>query len=202
LQSRPDLLLRRVTLTGGTLALEGAGGVRLEHVQLTAHAPERRGDGRWIVSARARMGADAEVALEGLLTRDLRGLDAEARMQRVALGPWHALMGAPAEWDARVSFHGRLQAAVREGEAAVTLAGQAVLADVGVAGHDGFRADRIALGIRRLQWPAAAAVVDRIVMTRLGIDRIVPYDTAAEDGVPLRGLLAAIEDAARTTSEP
>jgi hypothetical protein len=199
LQSRPDLLLRRVTVTGGTLALEGAGGVRLERVQLTAHAPERRGDGSWIVSARAAVGADAEVALDGVLTRDLRGLEAEARMQRVALGPWRALMGAAVEWDARVSFHGRLQAAVREGEAAVTLAGQAVLADVGAAGRDGFRADRIALGIRQLQWPAAAAVVDRVVMTQLGIDRILPYDTPTGSGVPLGGLLAEIEDAARTT---
>jgi hypothetical protein len=146
------------------------------------------------------MGAEAEVALDGVLTRDLRGLDADARMQRVALGPWRALMGAPVEWDARVSFHGRLQAAVREGEAAVTLAGQAVLADV-AAGRDGFRADRIALGIRRLQWPTAAAVVDRVVMTQLGIDRIVPYDTPAADGVPLGGVLAEIEDAARTTAE-
>jgi hypothetical protein len=202
LQNRSDLLLRRVAVTGGTLALEGAGSVRLEHVQLIAHAPERRGDGSWTVSARAGVGADAEVELDGILTRDLRGLDADARIQRVALGPWRALMGAPAEWDARVSFHGRLRAAMREGEAAVTLAGQAVLADVGATGRDRFRADRIALGIRRLQWPAAAAVVDRVVMTQLGVDRIVPYEAPAEGGVSLRGLLAAIEDAARTAPDP
>jgi hypothetical protein len=55
---------------------------------------------------------------------------------------------------------------VGEGEAAVTLAGQAVLADVGAGGRSGFRADRIAVGIRRLQWPSAEAVVDSVVMTR------------------------------------
>jgi hypothetical protein len=266
-QDRPELLLRRVTVSRGTLALEGAGAVRLEGVQLAAHAPERRGDGAWIVTARARQGPDAEVALDGVLARDLRGLDAVTHMRGVTLSPWGALVGAAADWDARVSFDGRLRLAVREGEAAVTLAGQAVLADVGAAGGHGFRADRIALGIRRLQWPGPDAIVDSVVMTRpafalpagtpwprlfvtgnlsvvdgelretadgqalrnlavslaptsaagaahlrlsasmeggrrLGVDRIVPYDEPAEGGVPLRLLLAALEDAARSQPEP
>jgi hypothetical protein len=202
LRGHRDLLLRRVAVTDGTLTLEGVGGVRLERVQLAAHAPERRGDGAWIVSARAGLGADAEVALDGVLDRDLYGLDAAARLQRVALAPWRALMGAPAEWDAQVSFDGRVRAAVHEGATALTLAGRAVLADVGVLGGDGFRAERIALGIRRLQWPAADAIVDRVVMTRLGVDRVVPYETPADVGVPLRSLLVAIEDAARVQTEP
>jgi hypothetical protein len=202
LRGHRDLLLRRVAVTDGTLALEGVGGLRLERIQFAAHAPERRGDGAWIVSARAGLGADAEVALDGVLDRDLYGLDATARLQRVALAPWRALMGAPAEWDARVSFDGRVRTAVHEGVTALTLAGRAVLADVGVLGGDGFRADRIALGIRRLQWPAADAIVDRVVMTRLGVDRVVPYETPADVGVPLRSLLAAIEDAARVQTEP
>jgi hypothetical protein len=84
----------------------------------------------------------------------------------VALAPWHELTGAAADWEARISFEGRLHAATTGGRAAVTLAGQAVLADVRAAGDDGFRAERIALGIRRLQWPAADAVVDSMVLTR------------------------------------
>jgi hypothetical protein len=176
LRGGPDLLIRRVSVTDGTLALEGAGGVRLERLQLAAHAPERRGDGAWLVSARAGLGADAEVMLDGVVTRDLRGLDALARLQRVALAPWRALAGVAAEWDARVTFDGRLRAAVREGEAAVTLTGQAVLADVG-GGRDGFRADRIALGIRQLQWPSTDAVVDTVVMTRpaFALPEVTPW---------------------------
>jgi hypothetical protein len=166
LQEQPELLVRRVTVTRGSLSLDGHPGVRLHGVQLAAHAPERRGDGAWLVTARAGLDSDAEAAVDGVVARDLRGLDAVARVRRVALRPWGALVGAPGEWDARVSFDGRLRLAVREGEAAVTLAGQAVLADVGAGGRSGFRADRIAVGIRRLQWPGAEAVVDSVVMTR------------------------------------
>jgi hypothetical protein len=137
--------------------------VRLERLQVAAHAPERRGDGAWIVSARAGLGAGAEVMLEGRVARDLRGLDAVARLQRVPVAPWRALAGALAEWDARLSFDGHLRVAAGQGAAAVSLTGQAVLADVGRAG---FFAERIAVGIRRLQWPSPHAIVDSVVMTR------------------------------------
>lgn len=265
LRRRPSMLVRRVAVSDGTLALRGPGGVRLERLQVAAHAPERHGDGAWIVSARAGLGAGAEVMLEGVVARDLRGLDAVARLQSVAIAPWRALTGVPAEWDAQISYDGHLRVVAREGHAAVTLAGQAVLADVGRAGRDGFRAESIAVGIRRLQWPSAHAVVDTVVMTRpafalpvalswppvlvtggvsvvdgqlreaaagtlrdlevslaptavsggahlrlsastevgerLGVDRIVPYDSPAQGGVPLRLLLGALEDAVRTVSE-
>jgi hypothetical protein len=130
-------------------------------------APERHAAGTgWIVSARAALDSGAELALDGRLARDLRALDAAARVHRVALAPWRALTGAPTDWDARVSFDGRFRVTAGEGEPAVTLTGHAELADVSAAGGDGFRAERIALGIRRLQWPAASAVVDTLVMTR------------------------------------
>lgn len=166
LRERPDLLVRRVAVTDGTLVLEGPGGARLERLQIAAHAPERRGDGAWLVTARAALGADAEMMLDGVLTRDLRGLDAVARVQRVAVAAGRALTGAPAGWDARVSFDGRLRVAAQDGDLAVTVAGQAVLADVAGAGRNGFRAERIALDIRQLQWPAADGVVDTVVVTR------------------------------------
>jgi hypothetical protein len=266
LQEQPELLVRRVTVTRGSLRLDGDPGVLVQGVQLAAHAPERRGDGAWLVTARVGLGVDGEAAVDGVVARDLRGLDALARVRRVALRPWGELVGAPGEWDARVSFDGRLRLAVGEGEAAVTLAGQAVLADVGAGGRSGFRADRIAVGIRRLQWPSAEAVVDSVVMTRpafalpaatpwprllvtgnlsvvdgelretvdepalrdlavslaptgsagaahlrlsasmvggrrLGVDRIVSYDEPTEGAVPLRLLLAALEDAARARPE-
>jgi hypothetical protein len=174
---RPGLLVRRVTVTDGTLDLAGPGGVRLERLQVAAHAPERRGDGAWIVSARAGLDADAEMALDGVVARDLRELDAVARLRRIALAPWRALTGAPAAWDARVSFDGRLRVAGGAGETAVTLAGHAVLADVGGAGGAGFRADHIALGIQRLQWPSTAAVVDTVVMTRpaFALPAVLPW---------------------------
>jgi hypothetical protein len=160
-----DLLIRRVFVSGGTLALEGAGGVRLERVRLTAHTAERRGGGAWTVSAQAGLGPDAQIALEGSLTRDLRRLDAAARMQHVALGPWRALLGDAATRDARVSFDGRLRAAVQDGQTAVTLAGP-------------------------------------VLMNRLGVDELVPCDTPTAGGVPLRTMLAAIDDAARTPPAP
>jgi hypothetical protein len=166
LRNRPDRLVRRVIVTDGTLALEGVGGVRLQRVQLAAHAPERRGDGAWIVTARAGLGPDAEIALDGVVARDLRALDAVARVRRVAVAPWRALTGMPVDWDARVSFDGRLRITAGGEQTAVTLAGQAILADVGGSGRGGFRADRIALGIQRLQWPAADTIIDTVVMTR------------------------------------
>ena len=164
-QHPDDLLIRRVIVSGGTLALEGAGGVRLERVRLAANAPERHGDGAWIVSAQAGLGPDARITIEGSLTRDLRRLDAAARMQRVALGPWRALLGDATTRDARVSFDGRLLAALQDGETAVTLAGP-------------------------------------VMMNRLGVDELVPYDTPAPGGIPLRAMLAAIDDATRTPPAP
>jgi hypothetical protein len=166
LRSPADVRLRRVSITDGTLVLTGAGGARLERVQLSAHAPERRADGAWTVSARAGLGRGAGIALDGSLTRDLRELDATARLHGVAVAPWRVLTGATADWDARVSFQGRLRAAAREGEPALLVSGDAVLAEVSGPGRDGFRAERIALGIRQLRWPAAAVVVDTVVMTR------------------------------------
>jgi hypothetical protein len=177
LRDRSELLIRRVAVTDGTLELQGAGGVRLERLQVAAHAPERRGNGAWIVNARAGLGAGAEVRLEGVVARDLRGLDADARLQRVAVAPWRALTGVPAEWDARVSFDGHLRVAARDGTTAITVAGQAVLADVGRAGRGGFRAERIAVGVRGLQWPSAHAVVDTVVMTRpaFALPAVLPW---------------------------
>lgn len=153
-----ELTIRRVIVTHGTLALEGAGGVRLDGVQLAAQAPER--DGAWMVSARAGLGRDARIALDGLVTADLRRLDATARMQHVALRPWRALLGDVAFGDTRVSFDGRLQAALHNGETAVMLAGP-------------------------------------VMATRLGVEEIVPYEAPPMGGVPLRVLLAAIDDPAR-----
>jgi hypothetical protein len=199
------------------------------------------------------------------VARDLRALDAAARMHGVDLGAWRALTGAPAGWDARVSFEGRLRVVAGEDEPAVTLTGHAVLADVSSAGGSGFRAERVALGLRRWQWPAAEAVVDTVVMTRpafalpvatpwpglrvtgnlsvvdgevrergddralraldvrlapdgggtahlrlsasapggrlVGVERLVPFEGAAEAGVPLRLLLAALEEAARAATD-
>jgi hypothetical protein len=124
-----DLLVRRVAVTDGTLVLTGPGGVRLERLQLAAASPERRSTEAWALSARARLDRGADVALEGRLARDLRALDAAARLRRVGLGPWRALTGAGTDWNARVSFDGRLRVAAGAGEPAITLIGQAGLPD-------------------------------------------------------------------------
>jgi hypothetical protein len=86
-----------VAVTDGSLALRGASGARLERLQMAAYTPERCGDGAWIVNARAVVGAEAEMTLDGVVARDLRGLDAVARLERVALALWRALAGLPAE---------------------------------------------------------------------------------------------------------
>jgi hypothetical protein len=161
-----ELIVRRISITDGTLVLDGANGVRLTRVQLAAHIPERRADSGWVVSGRATLGADAEVSVDGLVARDLRALDAVTRLQRVPLAPWRAFAGAAPGWDARVSFDGRLRVVAREGEILATAAGQAELSDVNAPAGGGFRAERIALGIRQLRWPTAEAVFDRVVVTR------------------------------------
>jgi hypothetical protein len=127
LRAPADLRVRRVAVSGGTLALTGAGGVRLERVQVAAQAFERRGTGSWTVTARAALDNGADVALEGQLARDLRALDAATRIRRAAVTPWRALTGMATDWDARVAFDGRLRVAAREG--AATLTGQASLQD-------------------------------------------------------------------------
>jgi hypothetical protein len=164
LRDDPDLLVRRVSVSDGTLTLDGPDGIRISRLQLTAQLPERRADSGWVVSARAALGDDAEASLDGLIARDLRGVDAITRLVRVPLAPWRALAGTPAGWDARVSFNGRLRLVAREGDTVATAAGQAELSDVSGAG--GFRAERVVLGIRRLRWPGMDAIFDRVVLTR------------------------------------
>jgi hypothetical protein len=166
LRADSDLLVRRVSITDGTLALEGPAGVRLSRLHLAAQLPERRADSGWVVSARVALGDGAEVSVDGLVARDLRGLDMVTRLVRVPLGPWRALAGATPGWDGRVSFDGRLRLVARGGETLATAAGQAELSDVRGAAAGGFSAERIALGIRQLRWPSAEVVFDRVVLTR------------------------------------
>lgn len=164
-----ELVVRRISVSDGTLALEGPAGVRLSRLHLTAQLPERRAESGWVVSARAALGDGAEVSVDGLVARDLRGLDAITRLSRVPLAPWRTLAGSTPGWDARVSFDGRLKLVTREGDTVATATGQAELSDVSgslAAGPGGFRAERIALGIRRLRWPGADAIFDRVVITR------------------------------------
>jgi hypothetical protein len=168
LRAEDRVVVRRISITDGTLALNGPAGVRLTRVQLAAHLPERRPDSGWVVSGRAVVDGDAEVSVDGLVARDLRALDAVTRLSHVPLAWWRALAGAGAQpgWDGRVSFDGRLRLVAREGEAVATAAGQAELRDVRDASTGSFRAERIALGIRQLHWPSAEAVFDRVVLTR------------------------------------
>ena len=161
-----ELVVRRISVSDGTLALEGPAGVRLSRLQLTAQLPERRAESGWVVSARAALGDEAEVSVDGLVARDLRGLDAITRLSRVPLAPWRTLAGSTPGWDARVSFDGRLKLVTREGDTVATATGQAELSDVSGSTPGGFRAERIALGIRRLRWPGADAIFDRVVITR------------------------------------
>jgi len=127
LRAPADVLVRRIAVTDGTLALTGAGGVRLQRVQVAAGASERAPVDEWVVSARAVLDGGADVALDGRLARDLRALDAAARMRRASVTPWRGLTGTTVAWDSRVSFEGRLRVAAREG--AVTLTGQTSLDD-------------------------------------------------------------------------
>jgi len=164
-----ELLVRRISVSDGTLALEGPTGVRFSRLQLTAQLPERRAESGWVVSARAMLGEEAEVSVDGLVARDLRGLDAITRLSRVPLAPWRALAGETPGWEARVSFDGRLRLISREGDTVATATGQAELSDISgpmTGGPAGFRAESIALGIRRLRWPGADAVFERVVITR------------------------------------
>lgn len=161
--SSPGVLVRRVGVTDATLTLEGTGGVRLERLQLAAQVLERRAEAPWSVSARASFAENAEVSMDGLLSRDLRSLDAITRLQRVPLAPWPALAGG---WDASVSFEGRVRVIEGEGEMLATAAGQAQLDQVTASVPGGFSAERIALTIRRLRWPMRDAVFDSVVLTR------------------------------------
>ncbi|HET7342998.1 MAG TPA: hypothetical protein VFL90_16150 [Methylomirabilota bacterium] len=166
LRERPGLFVRRVAVSDGTVTLQGASDVRLERVQLGAHVLERTPLAPWSVSARASLAPDAEVSVDGLLLRDLRALDAVTRVQRVPLATWRALGGGTGGWDARLTFDGRLRVATADDATVATARGQAELSDASVAAAGGFRADRIALAIRRLRWPQADGVLDSVVLTR------------------------------------
>ncbi len=161
LRGRPELLLRRVQVADGTLVLQGPRPVRVQGLQVTAHAPERRNDGAWLVTARAGLDGGAEAALDGIVARDLRGLDVSARLQRVAVAPWRALIGAPPVADARLSFDGRLRVVPGWEGAAVTLAGQAMLADLGGNGRDALAAAMTTVG----GTGPAVATLDRLFGT-------------------------------------
>jgi hypothetical protein len=200
LRDAPELVLRRVAVTDGRLALTGAGAVRLERVQVAARAPERREGGLWDVSASAALGRGAAVALDGVLTRELGELDAAVRAQGVRLDGSRAPMGAAAGWDARVSFDGRLRATAGAGGPAVTLTGHAVLTDVTApAASRALRDLEVRLepdgdGVAHLQLSASAADGRRVAASRR-----VPY---AASGTPLVLMLGAFQDAVRMATAP
>jgi hypothetical protein len=184
LRERPELVVRRVTVTDGTLALVGAPGVKLQAVHMSAQSSEFGGAGPWTVRARAALGSRGEVAVDGVLARDFRELDATIRLQRVALAPWSGLAGLAAGWHGDLSFDGRLRAHLRQGEPVASLTGAAVLANVGITGAIGFRADRIAFEVRSLRWPEADPVVDSVVMTRpaFALPATVPWPALVVTG--------------------
>jgi hypothetical protein len=199
LRSRPTLQVRRIAVTDGVLALGGRGGVRLERLHLTARTPERHGDGAWVVRARAALDGGAAMDVEGVVARDLREFDVLARLQRLAVAPWRALAGVPAGWNGRLSFDGRIRLAAREGAPAITLAGEARLADMGGAGralHD----LNVSLGP-----PAGVAGGAHLRVSasteggdRLGVDRIVPAAAGGRAVAPLGLLLGVLEEAMGT----
>jgi hypothetical protein len=136
-----------------------------------------------MVRARAALPARGEVAVDGVLARDFRELDATTRLKRVELGPWRRLAGLATGWQGDLSFDGRLHAQLREGAPVTSLTGAAVLANVSITGPTGSRADRIAFEVRRLQWPEAS-------------------ETPEAQGLPLPVLLSVLEDVSRAALEP
>jgi hypothetical protein len=183
LRDDSDLVVRRISIADGTLALDGPAGVRLSRLQLAARLPERRAEG-WVVRARAVLGGDAEVSVDGLVSRDLRRLDAVTRLVNVPIAPWRALAGATPGWDGRVSFDGRLRLAASEGDIVATATGQAEIRDVRGSAAGGFHAERVALGIRQLRWPSREAVFDRVVVTRpaFGLAALGPWTDSLVTG--------------------
>ena len=163
LGSHPGALVRRIAVTDGTLILEGPDALRLDRLQLAVHVLERQTDAPWSVSMRAALGGDAQVSVDGIVTRDVRTLDAVTRLQRVPLASWPGLAGG---WDGRVSFDGRLRLVASEGEVTATATGQAQLDEVTASTAGGFSVDRVALTIRRLRWPLSEALLDNVVLTR------------------------------------
>jgi uncharacterized protein DUF748 len=130
LRQHPALIVRRLSVTDGTVTLDGANGVDLKRIQVWAQLSELRGDGHWTVSARAALGARGAVAIEGVLARDLRELDAATRVQGIALARWRTLLGLPAGWDARLSFEGRLHATLgRSGPPRLLVTGDVSIVD-------------------------------------------------------------------------
>jgi hypothetical protein len=201
LREHPGIFLRRLAVSDGMLQL-ASGELRLDRIQLAAHVVEGRPDAPWSVSARAVVGRDADATVDGVVSRDLRTVDAVTRLQRIDVAPWRVLTGAEPSWDARLSFEGRVRLVVSEGESVGTASGQAELTDVALAEPGGFRADRIALGIRRLRWPQTAALLDSLVITRptfavASVDAwgaaIVAGDVSVVDGeIPADGLRRAL----------
>jgi hypothetical protein len=110
------------------------------------------------------VGRRGRVAVTGMLARDFSAVDALVRVAELDLAGWRAFATTGAEAGV-LAFDGRVRMDARPDlPPTVRVTGQAAVGDLRLA--TGFRADSVAVRVRRLDWPDGAAILDSVVITR------------------------------------
>jgi hypothetical protein len=161
----PEIVLRRVQVTGGRLTLARPGGtVTLNDVDVAMQGGETSANVGFTVNGRSAVGRQGRMAVTGVLARDFSAVDALVRVAQLDLAGWRAFTTAGAETGV-LAFDGRVRIdGPRDLPTSVRLSGQASVADLSLPG--GFRAESVDVRVRRLDWPNGAAVLDSVLITR------------------------------------
>ncbi|MGH7279652.1 MAG: DUF748 domain-containing protein, partial [Candidatus Rokuibacteriota bacterium] len=159
------LVVRRTTVTDGTLTLVDRGGaavLALRGVRVVAQARERDGAPGVLVTARALTDGTGSVELTGLLAPGDTTLEGDLRIIDV---PWTLRDGS-----GLLGFDGRVRLDAGGRRPRLTAFGRATVSELRLAvtdsGRDGLSAESVTLAVRRFEWPALRASFDSVVLVR------------------------------------
>jgi len=164
----PGLVVRRLRLTDGTVTvLDPASGatLALRRVNVTLQGRELSSTAAAIVDARAVVGHDGRIAVNGVVGPSLRTFEGAVRLQDVPLTAWQPV-GVRA---ATVSFDGRVNVNAEGETPRGVLGGRAVLTALSIPDGDGataFSVESATVNVRRLAWPSLEATLDSLVLVR------------------------------------
>jgi hypothetical protein len=164
----PGLVVRRLRLSDGAVTVldPGSGAtLALRRLNLTLQGRELSSTAAALVEARAVVGHDGRIAVNGVIGPSLRTFEGAVRLQDLPLTAWQPV-GVRA---ATVSFDGRVTINA-EGEAPRgVLGGRAVLTALSIPDGDGgtaFSVESATVNVRRLAWPSLEATLDSLVLVR------------------------------------
>jgi hypothetical protein len=180
------VVFRRITVREGMLRVAGGDPALppLRALTLSVQDSERDGGTSFLVSGEAAVGRSGRASVRGALTRDLRLLEARARLEHVDVAAWRQWLAGSAGGDivGMLTFDGRVRIHGVSGTLQALATGRAEIAPLTLttaAAGALLRADAVRLDLRAFEWPSGLALVDSLTVSGAALG---PGPHAARDG--------------------